>query len=247
VLVSVEFEFDEVFDDDYLYFYESLLTDERSDYDAELICRLGPVRAGDRVLDLACGHGRIANRLAYRGASVTGYDLTPRFLESARAEAVRRALEVDFVQGDVRTLDYAEEFDTVVSWFTSFGYLGDDTDREVLRAIRRSLRPGGTLLIELHHGPGLWAEFLPSVVHRRGEDMMIDESRYDPITGRAHIRRTVIRDGQARSFRFSTRIFAYPELRDWLIVAGFSHVEAFGPDGSSLSHRSRRMIMRGVA
>ena len=86
-LVSVEFDFDEVFDDDYLYFYETLLTAEKSDADAELIWQLGRVAVGDRVLDLACGHGRIANRLAARGASVTGYDLTPRFLEEARAEA----------------------------------------------------------------------------------------------------------------------------------------------------------------
>lgn len=33
------------------------------------------------VLDLACGHGRIANRLAARGAEVAGLDVTPRFLE----------------------------------------------------------------------------------------------------------------------------------------------------------------------
>jgi hypothetical protein len=76
--------------------------------------------------------------------------------------------------------------------------------------------------------------------------MMIDEHHYDALTGQVHNRRTVIRDGQMRSFGFVTRLFAYPELRDWLVGAGFSHVEAFGPDGSSLTHQSRRMVIRSV-
>ena len=49
------------------------------------------------VLDLACGHGRIANRLAQRGAQVTGLDATPLFLEQARRDAAERGVEVDYV------------------------------------------------------------------------------------------------------------------------------------------------------
>jgi SAM-dependent methyltransferase len=245
-LVSVEFDFDDVFDDDYLYFYEPILSDERSDADAELIWQLGPVQTGTRLLDLACGHGRLANRLALRGASVTGYDITRRFLEVARADAARQALEVDYVQGDIRDLDYVEMFDVVVSWFTSFGYFGDDADRQVLRAVHRSIRAGGSFLVELLHGPGLWARFLPCIVNRRGDDMMIDENRYDATTGRVQSRRTIVRGDRVRTFRFSTRVFSYPEIREWLETAGFSQVEGFGTDGSSLSHESHRMIVRAV-
>jgi 2-polyprenyl-3-methyl-5-hydroxy-6-metoxy-1,4-benzoquinol methylase len=51
------------------------------------------------VLDLACGHGRIANRLTQRGARVTGLDATPLFLEQARRDAAARGVEVDYVSG----------------------------------------------------------------------------------------------------------------------------------------------------
>ena len=245
--MSIQFDYDDVFDDDYLYFYEPMLNDERSDADAECIWRLGPVHVGGAVLDLACGHGRLANRLASRGAVVTGYDITPRFLEVARGDAARQKLEVDYVEGDIRDLDYLETFDVVVSWFTSFGYFGDDADRQVLRAVRRSLRPGGSFLVELLHGPGLWKRFLPAIVNRRGDDMMIDENRYDAMTGRVESRRTIVRGDRARTFRFSIRLFSYPEIREWLETAGFSHVEGVGGDGSSLSHESHRMIVRAVA
>ena len=51
----------DVFDQDYLYFYEPLLT-EASDGQVEVIWRSLELDPGMEVLDLACGHGRIANR-----------------------------------------------------------------------------------------------------------------------------------------------------------------------------------------
>jgi cyclopropane fatty-acyl-phospholipid synthase-like methyltransferase len=86
---SLDFDFDEVFDADYLYFYEPLL-EEVSDADTDLVWRLLDLQTGAEVLDLACGHGRIAGRLAARGARVTGLDASPAFLEQARADAAAR-------------------------------------------------------------------------------------------------------------------------------------------------------------
>jgi cyclopropane fatty-acyl-phospholipid synthase-like methyltransferase len=65
----MQFAFERVFDpDDYLYFYSLRLTPERNDQDAERVWRLLDLAPGMTVLDLACGHGRIANRLAERDA-----------------------------------------------------------------------------------------------------------------------------------------------------------------------------------
>lgn len=244
--MTVEFDTDDVFDDDYLYFYEPLLSDRRSEAETELICSLGPVKRGDRVLDLACGHGRIANRLAERGASVTGFDLIPGFLDLARADAARRGVTVEYAQGDMTDLGWRDTFDVVINWFTAFGYSDDAENRRILEAIHGSLRPGGRVLLELNHGPALWANFLPSVVSQRGEDLMIDRHRYDAQTGRVHSQRTVIRNGKVRPFQFSNRIFAFPELRDWLLSVGFQEVEGFGADGTPLTRQARRMIVRGL-
>ena len=241
--MSSEFETEAVFDDDYLYFYDQVLTEERSDQEAELIWRLGGLKEGTRVLDLACGHGRLANRLAARGAAVTGLDVTERFLEVARADARDRGVSVDYVYGDVRALPWTEEFDVVVNWFTAFGYFDDDENRRVLGNVHGALRPGGRFLLELNHGPTLIAGFLPSVVTRRGEDAMIDEHTYNPLTGRVHNVRTILRHGRVREARFSTRLFAFPELRDWLTQAGFSRVEGFDGEGDPLTLASRRLVV----
>ena len=110
------FDTEGLFDDDYLYFYATRDPGrELSDAETELIWRLLELEPGMAVLDLACGHGRIANRLAARGAAVTGLDVTPRFLELAREDAATRGVEVEYVQGDMRSLPWTERFDRVVN------------------------------------------------------------------------------------------------------------------------------------
>ena len=61
------------FDEDYLFFYEPLLADA-AESDVDAVWRLLDVSSRTGDLDLACGHGRIANGLAERGARVAGVD-----------------------------------------------------------------------------------------------------------------------------------------------------------------------------
>lgn len=96
-----DFDFEQVFDEDYLYFYEPMLA-EASEADAALIWRLLALEPGLELLDLACGHGRIANQLAERGARVSGLDATPLFLERARQQAVLRRSSAEYVHGCAR-------------------------------------------------------------------------------------------------------------------------------------------------
>jgi SAM-dependent methyltransferase len=233
----------ELFDADYLYFYEDLLSDEQSELETDLIWRLLELEPGMEVLDLACGHGRIANRLAERGARVTGLDATPLFLERARADAAQRGVEVEYVEGDMRELPWESRFDRIVNWFTAFGYFDDDEeDRRVLRAAHRSLRPRGRLLIENNNPAELLGRWQPSNVVERDGDFLIDRSRFDPVSGRATTERVIVRDGKTRRTTFSVRMFIAVELGAWLREAGFSAVDFFDREGEPLTAQSRRMI-----
>jgi SAM-dependent methyltransferase len=198
---------------------------------------------GMGVLDLACGHGRIANRLARRGASVAGLDATPLFLERARSEAARDGLDLDYVEGDMRSLPWPDAtFDCVVSWFTSFGYFGDDENQRVLREAHRVLRPGGRLLIETNNLAELLPRWLPVVVVERDGDFSIDRNRFDPITGRATTERVIVRGGRTRRFTFSVRMFIAVELGGLLRDADFSDVGFYDREGEPLTALSVRMI-----
>ena len=231
-----------VFDEDYLYFYLGWLTDEASDAQADLIWRLLELEQGMELLDLACGHGRIANRLAARGARTTGLDATPLFLELARKDAAARGVEVEYVEGDMRELPWDGRFDCVLSWFTSFGYFDDDDNRTVLREAHRALKPGGTLLIENNNLAALLPLWRPWNVTERNGDFMIDRSRFDPTTSRGLTERIVLRGGRTRRFDFTVRMFIAAELGDWLRDAGFSDVEFYDGGGEPLTAEGRRMI-----
>jgi ubiquinone/menaquinone biosynthesis C-methylase UbiE len=236
------FEFSEVFNEEYLYFYGPQL-EAVSDAQAETIWRLLNLAPGMEVLDLACGHGRIANRLAQRGAHVTGLDATPLFLEHARRVAAERGVEVDYVSGDMRSLPWPEHrFERVISWFTSFGYFDDADNQKVLSEAHRVLRPGGWLLIENNNLTELLPRWLPAVVVERDGDFMIDRSTFEPSTGRAVTERTCVRDGQVRRFTYSVRMFIAVELKGWLLAAGFDSVDQVDHEGAALAAGSGRMV-----
>ena len=219
--MSDTFDFEGVFDEDYLYFYDEMLA-ERTPAEVDQIAALLGQR--DHVLDCPCGHGRIANALAERGYRVTGVDRTQLFLERARADATERGADVEYVHGDMRDLPWREEFDALLNWFTSFGYFDDDTNRAVLRGFHDALRPGGRLVMELQNPPRLFRILLPVTYLRRGDDLAFDIHAMDWETWRIGTQRVVIRDGRARTTRFAVRIYSFPELKSELERAGFADV-----------------------
>lgn len=65
------FDREETFGDDYLHFYGEFLDEERNRTDVDRAISALGMAPGDRVLDVPCGHGRLANLLAERGMRVT--------------------------------------------------------------------------------------------------------------------------------------------------------------------------------
>ncbi|MEV5747456.1 methyltransferase domain-containing protein [Actinoallomurus sp. NPDC052308] len=236
------FDADGLFDDDYLHFFAEPL-DDRADAETDLIWRLLDLEPGMEVLDLACGHGRIANRLAERGCRVTGLDATPAFLERARQDAEARRAPVAYVEGDMRSLPWERRFDRVVNWFTAFGYFDDEDNRRVLTEAARVLAPGGRFAVELNNRDWIIRNFQPASVIERDGDLMIDQRTLDPLTGRAVTERTVVRQGRVRRIPFFVRMFTFTELRDWLLAVGFRTVTGHGDEGGPLTPDSRRMIV----
>ena len=237
------FEAEQLFDEDYLYFYGPR-EEETTETEVDALWRILELAPGTEVLDAPCGHGRIANRLAERGCRVTGLDATQLFLDVARRDAAARGVDVEYVHGDMRSLPWHERFDVVLNWFTSFGYFSDDDNRKVLAEARRALKPGGRFVLELIHRDNLMRRFVPEGVVERDGNVMVDFRAVDVLTGRMETDRLVVRDGRSRRMHFSIRMFAFRELRDWLLQAGFVDVGGYdGESGEPLALDSRRMVV----
>lgn len=115
--------------------------------DSELDFLLGKIHAEDEVLDMGCGTGRFTIPLAERVKSVSGLDLSPMMLATARKKLADRGLEADLREGDMAALPFADaSFDVVVSMLALMHIPREDR-QQVFREVARVLRPGGRLLI----------------------------------------------------------------------------------------------------
>jgi SAM-dependent methyltransferase len=238
----------EIFGDDYLHFYAPLLTEERSDREADRIVALLGLPAGARVLDLPCGHGRLANRLAARGLAVTGVDNDELFLARAREDAGARGVHVDYRSGDMREPPVEPGFDAALNWFSSFGYFEDDAENvRCLRALHDALRPGGLLVMDMHDRDALVGRIAaagePVNVVETGDDLLIDRAAFDPVTGRSRTDRLTVRDGRLRRTSFSVRMPTFPELRGWLQSVGFRDVVALDECDAPFASGARRLVV----
>ncbi len=246
----MRFDVEGTFGDDYLYFYEDSIDEQHSDADAAEILSLLGLPAGSRILDAPCGHGRIARRLAAAGMDVTGVDITADYLELARSDPALPAGAVAYLQGDLRHLPVDGPFDAVVCWLNSFGYYDDEDCHRVLREFHRVLRPGGNVAIDTMHHDGGVRHFTPApdgVVVHRGDDTMVELSRFDPLSGRMVIERTVHRDGAVRRASYFVRLPTPPEWRVWLGDAGFHDVQFRAGGGGSLELDSWEMVVVATA
>jgi SAM-dependent methyltransferase len=243
--VQDPWDLDAAFDQDYLDFYATCLTDEVTSSEAAVVAGLLEVAAGERVLDLACGDGRIAVDLAVRGCDVTGVDRSPLLLAGARERAETTGVTLSLVEQDMRSLDVGTGFDAALCWFTSFGYSDDAQLRAVLRHLHDALAPGGRLLLESLNIFQVAYEGASCEVLELGlGELMVDRRHFDPATGRQHCERTITRPGRApRSVSFWVRLFAPTEICAWLEHAGFTDIQFHDGDGDPFEADSARMVV----
>jgi ubiquinone/menaquinone biosynthesis C-methylase UbiE len=213
----------------------------------EGLVRLLAVPTGSRVLDLACGWGRVALPLAQRGYRVTGLDLSQAFLARARRDAQEAGLDIDFRRADMREIPFVGEFDAVIMMCTAFGLLeSDEEDEKVLHAVARALRPGGRFFLDqasrewvIRHYQGRdWVE-------RDGGILVLQERELNLLESRNYVRMTIIEpDGSRRVHHHVFRFYTLTELVGMLARAGLAFRAAWGGfDGRDYTLESWRMIV----
>jgi SAM-dependent methyltransferase len=132
--------------------------------------RLGQYGAAPpaRLLDIACGTGRHAVEFAALGYSVTGVDHGESLLAHARKRAAARGVKIEFVNQDMRRLQFADGgFQAATCLFDSIGYAITSAGViETLQGIRSQLVPAGVLAVEFLHSAAMVRHASPVRVGR---------------------------------------------------------------------------------
>jgi SAM-dependent methyltransferase len=225
----------------YLRFYEPPLTDERSERETAALAGWLRLDAPADVIDLACGHGRHAIRMARRGHRVTGVDASAGFLERAARDAGDAA--VTWRRADMRAPLGTSCCDAGYCVFTAFGYFDDAGNRAVLEQVARALRPGGRFVIETINRDNLLRRLSLSSIQEVDGDWMLDRSTWDPVTGRISTARTCLVGGERHDVAFQLRLPAPSELAAWCAAAGLEVEQWLGDwQGQALGLDSHRLI-----
>jgi ubiquinone/menaquinone biosynthesis C-methylase UbiE len=126
--------------------YKHILVDGLTRH-SEAIFPTLPVKQGDKALDIGCGFGDTAIKLADRvgpSGQVVGLDCCEAFLDYGRKEAAARGLKtISFVEGDALLEHFEPEYDFV---FSRFGTMFFSNPVAGLRNMRSALKPGGVMV-----------------------------------------------------------------------------------------------------
>lgn len=216
--------------------------------EARVIAELLEATSGDRLLDVGCGYGRHDLVLASDYAlTVTGVDISPGLIETARRLAREAGLSIDYEVKHGRDLDWHEEFDHTIFAFNTFSVFSRDDASPVLRGVHRALRTGGRLFMDLDNKPHncrygtsyrdwrvLPASLLLQEVYFH-HDISVEVNRdlyLDP------------ENDELGEFVVFKRIYSEQDIRDLLSQCGFQVIKVYGNwDLSPLDDNSPKIIL----
>ena len=191
---------------------------------------------GGRVLEVACGNGRICIPIAKRGFDVTGVDISASYIEDAKKRAARNKVKAHFICGDMRKLNrlVRGKYDAVLSVWTSIGYYDKKTDQRLFRMIAQHLRKNGLFLVLNtmsqeyllnHYCNSLYNETDKYLVLHRG-------SKFDRFHS-VNTEKWIFYEKKEQDLRYvdelelALRIYSLSEIIEMAETAGLKFVEAY--------------------
>ncbi|MBZ0300648.1 MAG: class I SAM-dependent methyltransferase [Anaerolineae bacterium] len=169
------------------------------------------------ILDLGCGPGLYASRLAALGHTCTGLDFSPASIAYARQQAAAQSLNCTYTQGDIRQANFGQGYDLVMFIFGEFNVFTSEEARLILRKAHAALQPGGLLLLEPHtyeavrdlgQAPATWYSSASGLFSDQPH-LVLNESFWDEARGVTTERYYVVDAASGQVTRHASSMQAY--------------------------------------
>ncbi|UCG16001.1 MAG: methyltransferase domain-containing protein [Phycisphaerales bacterium] len=215
----------EEFFDQYANRYDQEPYTKNTEAEVEFIVEHAAPPTGGAILDMGCGTGRHSVALAQRGYQVTGVDLSRGMLAIAAQRAQAASAAVEWVHANAADFVRPDSFDAVICLCEgAMCLLTDDEnplerDMAVLANIRRSLRSGGTLILNVLNA---------CRVIRSSEDQAVRDGTFDPenLTHVTDVSQCL--PDAPNAHRLRERYYTAPEIRRMVQAAGMTVRGVYG-------------------
>jgi len=109
-----------------------------------------PFNPGSNWLDISCGTGSMAIRLAKNGRTMTAVDLSPHMIEIARRKAKEAGVDLTLAIGDMISYGDKQQYDVIINLHDGLNYLLSEADiQSFLKNTHKLLKPGAVLLFDV--------------------------------------------------------------------------------------------------
>jgi ubiquinone/menaquinone biosynthesis C-methylase UbiE len=190
----------------YLDEHKNYFTKERTSNETDFLVKALNMQRKDRIIDLACGHGRHSFELAKRGFTVVGVDQSEHLISLCKSRSTKEKIDINFYSQNIIKLNLPDKYNKAFLFFSEFGQFHPT---ETLKNINRGMEEKGELLID--------TDFFLRVIRHLKEKK--DSQYYFDLTTM-----TLIGGKNDEKVRYYT----FPEMVAFLKNSGFIPLKFFG-------------------
>jgi len=194
------------------------------------------------VLDMTCGTGSQVFYLAKRGYKVIGSDFSPGLLKLARDKAKKQNIDLQFIDGDMRTLQVGQ-FDSVITIDNAIGHLIKNDFELTVRNIYANLNDNGFYIFDILNLDAMTDDVVKSDNERMTDKRITNDgttiyntrqSTIDRNSGQFTSENNFTIQSQEKETKVQNKctlqIYNMDELRNILVRNGFEIIEQYKAD-----------------
>ncbi len=189
------------------------------------------LKPGQRILDIPCGYGRHSIELSKKGFTVTGIDISARFIKGLTEKVNAEKLNIKAVRADILKIQLNEHFAGAVCLGNSFGYFNFDRMKLFVEKVSSHLEPGAMFIIN----SGMIAEsILPNLSNYAKNKTYTVENITMDVTNTYHVGDSYMvshllytKEGKVEEHSFKHYVFTLGEVKRLLKSFGLNTIATY--------------------
>lgn len=234
-------------------FFDAHNSDEDTARKNSVIELLLKKNGAQNVLDMTCGTGSQVFFLTKKGYKVTGSDFSPDLLNIARDKAKKAKLDIQFLDGDMRTLQLGK-FDAVITIFNAIGHLTKSNFEKALRNINSNLKKGGIYIFDIFNLEAMTDAMvadLEMLTQKKVGNTQLHLSQFSTLDKQKGLLTSYntysmqkgVTKPKVFQSQFTLQIYTVEDLKNRLYDNGFEVIHIFGMDGEKFDPTKTQSIL----